>query len=202
LGTEASLSKRAVRLLGVAESSPLAATTTVLAGVVMRADFIIDGMAWVTATVSGMDASDAVLALVRRLAREDLGGVLLHGSVIAGYNVIDLKRVHDATRLPIISVSQEPQSDLRAILQDKFPGDWQKRWRTLEQNSSPYSLLLPTGNTVFLQCHGAQATTAGRLVKRLTRFGGMPEPLRVARLLARAVKPLRSGRNSEGSEPD
>lgn len=187
LCAEASLSKRAIRLLGVAESSQLGATTAVLAGVVMRADLIIDGMAWETATVSGMDASEAVVALVHRLGREDLGGILLHGSVIAGYNVFDLKHIHDATRLPVMSVSQEPQSDLRAILQAKFPKDWQSRWRIVEQNGPLHSLLLPTSSTVFMQCHGTQAGTAGQLVKRFTTFGGIPEPLRVARLFARAL---------------
>jgi len=187
LRTEASLSKRAVRLLGIAESSPLTATIAVLAGVVMRADLIIDGMASETVHIGGMDASDAVIALVHRLGREDIGGILLHGSVIAGYNVIDLRYVHDATRLPVMSVSQEPQSDLRAILQDKFPTDWQSRWHLVEQNGHPHSLRLPTNNTVFLQCHGTRTDTASRLVKRLTRFGGIPEPLRVARLFARAL---------------
>jgi len=191
------LSKRAVRLLGVAESSPLGATTAILAGVVMRADLIIDGMSWETATISGMDASDAVVALVRRLGREDLGGVMLHGSVIAGYNIVHLQHIHDATRLPVISVSQEPQSNLRGILQAKFSKDWQSRWRIVEQNGPLQPLHLPTGNTVFLQCCGTQPDTAGELVKRLTRFGGIPEPLRVARLLARALTASRSAHKSE-----
>jgi endonuclease V-like protein UPF0215 family len=169
----------------------------ILAGVVMRADLIIDGMSWETATISGMDASDTVVALVRRLGREDLGGVLLHGSVIAGYNVVDLHRIHDVTRLPVISVSQEPQSSLRDILQVKFSKDWQSRWRIVEQNGPLQPLQLPTGNTVFLQCYGTQVGTAGDLVKRLTRFGGIPEPLRVARLLARELTASRSVRTSE-----
>jgi len=163
----------------------------------MRADLIIDGMSWETATISGMDASDTVVALVRRLGREDLGGVLLHGSVIAGYNVVDLQHVHDATRLPVISVSQEPQSNLRGILQAKFSKGWQSRWRIVEQNGPLQPLQLPTGSTVFLQCYGTQAGTAGDLVKRLTRFGGIPEPLRVARLLARELTASRSVRTSE-----
>jgi endonuclease V-like protein UPF0215 family len=196
------LSKRAVRLLGVAESTPLGATTAILAGVVMRADLIIDGMSWESATISGMDASDAVVALVRRLGREDLGGVLLHGSVIAGYNVVDLQHIHDATRLPVISVSQEPQSNLRGILQAKFSKDWQSRWRIVEQNGPLQPLHLPTGNTVFLQCYGTQADTAGELVKRLTRFGGIPEPLRVARLLARVLTASRSAPKPEVGSGD
>jgi endonuclease V-like protein UPF0215 family len=154
----------------------------------MRADFIIDGMLWASATISGLDASDAVVALVRRLDRKDLGGLLLHGSVIAGYNVMDLQHIHDATQLPVISVSQEPESNLRGILQVKFPKDWQTRWRIVEQNGPLHPLRLPTSNTVFLQCYGIQADAADQLVKRFTRFGGIPEPLRVARLFARALK--------------
>jgi endonuclease V-like protein UPF0215 family len=168
----------------------------------MRADLIIDGMSWETATISGMDASDAVVALVCRLGREDLGGVLLHGSVIAGYNVVDLQRIHDATRLPVISVSQEPQSNLRGILQAKFSKDWQGRWRIVEQNGPLQPLHLPTGDTVFLQCCGTQADTAGELVKRLTRFGGIPEPLRVARLLARVLAASRSAHGPEAGPGD
>lgn len=168
----------------------------------MRADLIIDGMSFETATISGMDASDAVVALVRRLGREDIGGVLLHGSVIAGYNIVDLQHVHNATRLPVISVSQEPLSDMRGILQAKFSKDWQSRWRIVQQNGPLQPLHLPTGNIVFLQCCGTEAHTAGELLKRLTRFGGIPEPLRVARLLARLLTASRTAHKPEAGPDD
>jgi endonuclease V-like protein UPF0215 family len=156
-------------------------------------------MLWETATIGGMDASDAVVAMVRRLGREDLGGVLLHGSVIAGYNVMNFQHIHKATQLPIISVSQAPETNLQGILQAKFPMDWQSRWRIVEQNGSLHPLPLPTSTTVFFQCYGTPADTAGQLVKRFTRFGGLPEPLRVARLFARALRVPRTGHNSKTS---
>ena len=182
-----SLSKPAVRLLGIAESTPANSERTLIAGVVMRADFILDGMIWGRATIGGMDGTDAIISLFHQIDRDDLGGVILHGCVIAGYNVINLQQLHIVTNLPIISVTREPQEDMKEHLTTSFPDDWQKRWEIILHNGLMKSLNLPTGSTVFVQAKGIDPVSAHTLVKRLTRFGGVPEPIRVARVFARAL---------------
>jgi len=184
---EASLLKPAVRVLGISESAPSDGKITILGGVVMRADFIIDGMAFGTASIGGMDGTDSVLDLIRQIGREDIGGIILHGSVIALYNMIDLQQLNDETSLPVISVTKEAQGDIRQHLEAAFPNEWQTRWDIVFRNGPMQQLKLGTGNEVFVQFRGVGWGVVKTLVERLTRFGGLPEPIRVARLFARSL---------------
>lgn len=163
------------------------AKQSILGGVVMRADLIIDGMIYGETTVRGMDASDAVIAMVRHLSRDDLNGILLHGSVIAGYNIVDLPRIHQKTQLPVISITKEPHEDLQNHLESTFPSDWKTRWKIACRNGPMQPLALNTKSTVFVQFVGCNWDTVKGVIQRLTRFGGVPEPIRIARLLARAI---------------
>ncbi len=159
----------------------------------MRADLIIDGIIYGKTTVRGMDASDAVIAMVRHLSRDDLNGILLHGSVIAGYNIVDLPRIHQKTQLPVISITKEPHEDLKTHLKSTFPSDWKTRWEIACRNGPMQALALNTNSTVFVQFDGCEWDAAKGVIKRFTRFGGVPEPIRIARLLARAIVTQQTG---------
>jgi endonuclease V-like protein UPF0215 family len=152
----------------------------------MRLDLIVDGIIFGEVTVRGMDASDAIIAMVRRMNRDDLNGILLHGTVIAGYNIIDLSRIHQFSNLPVMSITKEPHEDLQTHLRTTFPSDWKSRWDIASQNGSMYPLKLDTMSIIHVQFVGCDWETATAVLKRLTKFGGVPEPIRVARLLARA----------------
>ena len=169
------------------------AKQSILGGVVIRADLIIDGLIFGETTVRGMDASDTVIAMVRQLGRDDLNGILLHGSVIAGYNIVDLPRIYQKTKLPVISITKEPHEDLQTHLKSTFPSDWKTRWEIACRNGPMQPLALETKSTVFVQFVGCNWDTAKGVIKRLTRFGGMPEPIRIARLLARAIVTQQTG---------
>ncbi len=179
--------KPAARVLGIAESTPSGSTTTFLAGVVMRNDLIIDGVNWVTAQIGGMDATKAVLELVNKIQRLDCNLIMLHGSVIARYNMIDLPQLHRNTGLPVISITREPQEDLLYHLKSTFPKDWEARWSIAQQNGPMHELILPTDVSVFVQFQGQELAQIKGLISLLTKFGGIPEPIRVARLIARAL---------------
>ncbi len=71
------LNKPALRCLGIAESFVRSCPHSMLAGVVMRADRRVDGLAYARATVGGDDATEAVLQIYRDLDRSDVNVLLL-----------------------------------------------------------------------------------------------------------------------------
>jgi endonuclease V-like protein UPF0215 family len=184
---ETSILKPAARLLGIAESGLMGALYSLLGGIVIRADLIIDGIIWTKVTVRGMDASDAIIEMVQKLARDDLNGIMIHGCVLASYNIIDLVKVHEATDLPIISITGKPQEDLETHLKSTFPSSWQERLKVSRRNGEIQSFLLDNQHTVYGQFVGCKKEVVKGILKRFTRFGGIPEPIRVARILARAL---------------
>jgi len=181
--------KKGVRVLGVAESYTGRHTgrvRSVLAGIVMRRDLVIDGVAFGTAEVGGMDATDAVLALVRTLERDDINYLMLSGCVISWFNILNPDKIFRETGLPVIAVTYEESEGLGEDIIHHFP-DEPERLNAYCRLGTRTPVTLHTGYTVFLRSWGMDVRDAGVLCNAFTRDGKIPEPLRVARLCARAV---------------
>ena len=135
--------KKGIRALGVAECFRRGLSRhSVLAGVVVRADMIVDGFSLATATVGGLDATEAVLRLYERLGRKDVNVLMLNGCVISWYNVIDLHEVAERAGRPVICVTYEPSLGLEKYFREYFPEDWRERLSTWAASSSSRPMAL------------------------------------------------------------
>jgi endonuclease V-like protein UPF0215 family len=188
--------KPGVRALGVAESYRDRRST--LAGAVTRASRVADGFAYQTCTVGGLDATDSIIELFSRLDREDVRYVFVAGIALAWYNVVDLRRVNEATDRPVLSVAFEESPGLVEALEAEFDGEALERRKRVFERQPPRERLAVNDQTVFVRSVGVDASEARDAVRAFTPEGGRPEPLRVARLAARAGDDLR--RNGEQTD--
>ena len=177
------LPKKGLRALGIAESYSGRVRST-LAGVVMRKDLRIDGFAFGSATVGGMDATDTVLTMIRDLDRTDLNVILLSGCVIAWFNILDPSSITKKTGIPVICVTYEESPGLLDDIRHHFPGD-QERADAYLKLGERFSVELTPGNFGFIRSWGMGNEDAARFCRDFTLEGKIPEPLRVARLCAR-----------------
>ena len=199
--------KSGTRALGVAVSAdgrsdddqPSRATVT---AAVVRADRVVDGLSFSTCTVGGSDATAAVVDCIDRLGRPDARHVLLSGIAPAWFNVIDLRRVHGAAERAVIAVSFEASSGLEPHLHEHFTGEaLDRRLAVYESLPEREPVHLGGGSArgggeidepddepdLWVRPVGVDAAAACRIVAAHTPEGqGRPEPLRVARLAARA----------------
>lgn len=183
-----------IRALGVAESfRKNVGGRSILAGVVMRSDLTIDGVAFGFATVGGMDATDAIVKLYNSLEREDVNVLLISGSVISWFNVIDLNRVSAETGLPLICLTYEESEGIEGYFKKYFPQDWEERVRVHRSNGERVKIKLATGYDIFIIPIGLEIDEARRVLDAFASHGRYPEPIRVARLLARAALRAFSG---------
>ena len=180
------LNKAGLRALGIAESFVRTMDHSILAGVVMRADLRVDGLAYARASVGGDDATEAVLDIYRELDRKDINAVLLEGAVISWFNVIDLEEVWHKTGRPLICLTYQDSPGLEKYIRDYFPSSEEKmqRYRNLGQRSP---IRLKTGYVVYVRAFGADLEEARVLLNKFARDGRKPEPLRLAGLAARAA---------------
>lgn len=191
-------SKRGLRMLGVAESFVKSRPRSCLAGVVMRGDLRIDGISFSSASVGGCDATQGVLEIYRLLDRMDINAIMLSGDVISWFNIIEPQTIYNETGRPVISLSYEESGGLEAYIKKYFPTPHErlKRYMALGERSR---LLLKTGYHVYVRVTGATIEEAHKAVNRFTIDGRIPEPIRVARLIARAR--LNEGYSSFFSAP-
>ncbi|SIR49293.1 hypothetical protein SAMN05421858_2489 [Haladaptatus litoreus] len=187
--------KPGVRALGVAESYHANAsdgdggdgeTTSTLAGVVTRANRVADGFVFGTCTVGGTDVSDAIIDLGERLDREDVRYVFVAGIALSWYNIVDMHRIADALSRPIVSVTFEESDGLETGLETEFSGEALERRQETYRRQPPRHELAVNDQTVFIRNVGIDGDEARDVVRAFTPEGGRPEPLRVARLAARA----------------
>ena len=176
-----------VRVLGIAESYE--ATTSTIAGAVVRLDRSVDGFGFTTCTVGGTDSTEAVCELIEKLDREDIRLVMIAGIAPAWFNLLDLHELHDHTGDPVISVSFEDSSGLEGAIDEAFDGE--DRTQRLETyHAQPPRRQVETEPTVFARWVGLSAERATAVVQATTETG-RPEPVRVARLAARAADRFR-----------
>ena len=179
------IAKKGLRVLGIAESFS-SRSTSLLAGVVMRKDLRIDGVAVTGVTVGGMDATEGVLALVRDLDRKDINCIFLGGCIIAWYNIIDPQEVLHRTGLPVVVVTYRKSEGIHDKIEALFPGD-SRRLSCYDSLEKPVPVTLPSGHVIHLRAVGIGIPDATRLCRDFILDGRLPEPVRVARLVARAV---------------
>jgi endonuclease V-like protein UPF0215 family len=176
--------KSGVRALGVAESYRGRYST--LAGTVVRASRVTDGFAFETCTVGRLDATDAIVDLFSELDREDVRYVFVAGIALAWYNVVDLHRIHEETDRPVVSVTFEASPGLVEALEAEFDGEALDERKAIFERQPPRERLSVNDQTVYVRSVGLEVGEARDAVRAFTPEGGRPEPLRVARLAARA----------------
>jgi len=180
------IEKKAIRALGIAESFKKSERQSVLAGIVMRSDMVIDGVAYANATVRGDDATDAVIALYTDLDRTDINLVMIGGLIISMYNIIDIERLYERLKIPIIGVTFEESEGLDEHIKRQFPDTWESKMEAYHKLGSREEIKLKTGYSVFVRAQGISAKNAKQAVNKFLLQGSIPEPIRVARLIARA----------------
>lgn len=114
--------------------------------------------------------------------------IMTRGVTIAGFNYLDLALLSEKTALPIISiVDREPDMDkISAALQNLPNGD--KRLEIIKKNGLPKPILSsPDEGPIFIQSFGITEDEVIRIVQNATVTGRIPEPIRVARLIAVAL---------------
>lgn len=181
--------KPGVRALGVAESYRNRRST--LAGAVTRANRVADGFAYQTCTVGGLDATDSIIELFSELGREDVRYVFVAGIALAWYNVVDLQEVQTRIDRPMISVTFEESPGLTGALEAEFDGEALNQRTGILDRQPPRERMSANEQTVFVRSVGIDSSEARDVVRAFTPEGGRPEPLRVARLAARARDKLR-----------
>nr|BAJ49694.1 conserved hypothetical protein [Candidatus Caldarchaeum subterraneum] len=180
--------KKGIRALGVAESfRKRLGSRAVLAGVVMRSDLLVDGFVFGACTVGGMDSTEAVLEMWQRLGRMDINVVLLSGSVISWFNVVDLNKLHQTIGTPLICLSYRDSRGLEEVFRRRFPSDWEQRLSVHLRNGERSDVVLKTGYKVYVRCFGLLPTDAKTVLDKFTVDGRFPEPVRLAKLLARGA---------------
>jgi hypothetical protein len=176
--------KKEVRVLGI-DDGPFNKFTdkdAIIVGVVHRGGQFMDGVISTRAAVDGDDGTDVLAKLVNKSKfKPQLRAILLHGIAIAGFNVIDLPALHRKTKLPVIVVVRDYPNfdDIYAALRKLGQAC---KIALIDQLPKPVQ-----AGKIWMQYVGISRVAAERLVKITATHSDIPEPLRVAHIIAAGI---------------
>lgn len=161
---------------------------TEVVGVVVRAPSYVEGVMMTHVAVDGRDATAHLAAMIARSRyRDNLALVLLDGAALGGFNVVDIGALHEETGVPVATVTRD-EPDAAAIekaLRARF-SDAEERLAVLRRQRI---VKVATGHKpVYVSCAGLAAPEVGEAIRLCTVRGAIPEPIRIAHIVATAIK--------------
>jgi endonuclease V-like protein UPF0215 family len=178
--------KPEIRVLGIDDGKHVfrSKTQAPLVGVVFRGGLWLDGVMSTRISVDGFDATEKVSKMILNSPHhKQLRVIMLSGVTFAGFNIIDIVALNEETHLPVISISRDkPKIEkIREALNN------------LEHPEERFNTLLKAGeilpitagkNKIFMQTAGILSGDAQKIVALTSTRSCIPEPLRVAHLVA------------------
>jgi len=137
-------------------------------------------------TVDGLDASKKLVGMLRDLP---LDAIMLAGVSFAGFNLIDPALIFEEFGKPMVIVSRTRPDNIavKGALFRHFE-DWQIRWRVFEKLGPIYEVVsMPSEPPLYVEVIGADLNWANGLIRAFTICSRVPEPIRVARLIAHGL---------------
>ena len=181
------LEKKGLRCLAIAESFRQNSKKSILSGVVMRRDFLIDGFVFGSATLEGDDATDVILKMYDDLQRPDINYVLVSGLIVSLYNIIDVKKLFDTLKIPVIGITYHDSTGIESALKHHFPKSFESKLTQYKKLGNREKITLKTNHDVFVRKEGCTISDVQKILNDLTLQGSYPEPLRVSQLLAKTL---------------
>ncbi len=156
-------------------------------GVVVQAPSYIEGVLTTLAEVDGHDATERITAMLRRSRYlEGLAAIMIDGTAVGGFNVIDIDALHDAVDRPVVTVTRKkPNLDsIETALRRRFE-DWKERLAIIRRHEIES---IRTGHgSLWVSYVGAKQDEVREVLALTTVRGVLPEPLRVAHLIAAGI---------------
>ena len=182
------LNKPGIRALGVAESFRQGQKRSVLAGVVMRSDFVIDGVALGRTAVGGDDATSSIASLFRSFHRNDVNLIMVSGAILSLYNIVDVDSLAKRTKLPVVCLTYKETAGIEGSIRRHFPDTAEKKLEAYRRLGRRTGVRLSTGHRVYIRASGMDDDAVKKVLDAFILQGSVPEPVRVAKLLARAAQ--------------
>ncbi len=145
----------------------------------------LDGVLSTTVRRDGSNSTERLATLITESRFADhIRAILLQGIALAGFNVVDLEKLSADTGLPVlVVVRKQPRlAMVKSALLDRTPGGADK-WKLVERMGAPAKL-----GALWIQRVGLSETEASELLAATTSHGNIPEPLRLAHIIAGGVE--------------
>ena len=154
---------------------------------ITRMPSYLEGVIIGSVAVDGDDANEVLLNLLGKSRYvEGLSLILLDGIALGGFNVLDIDILHEELGIPVATVTRdEPDIDsMVKALRSRFH-DWERRAEVIRRKRIQR---IQTGHKpLHVTCEGISLAELREAIAISTVRGVLPEPIRMAHLIATAI---------------
>jgi endonuclease V-like protein UPF0215 family len=180
--------KPEMRILGI-DDSPLVGKDILVVGAVLRGGGWLDGLLSTHIEKDGTDATERLASMITESRNYgQIRVAMLGGVTFGGFNVVDIAELERRTGLPVIAVMRR-LPDMEGI---------RRALKNLDHHELRYEAILNAGEIseartkwrggpVYFQCKGMEKEDAARLIADTAVHSRLPEPVRVAHIIATGV---------------
>ena len=180
--------KKEIRLLGIDDAPfKFRDNNVTIIGVVMRGGEYIEGVIKKEVKIDGLDSTDKCIEMINKTRhKSQIKAVLLDGIALGGFNIVDIEEVFSKTSIPLITITRDKPDNkkIKKALMKHF-SDWEKRLDLIEKGQ--IIKIKTKHNPIFIKCAGICADKAKEIIKIATIRGVIPEPIRVAHIIASGI---------------
>ncbi len=159
-------------------------TKTKLVAVLLRADCRLEAVFSADIEIDGNEASETIVKMLLKEPNklQQAKAIFLSGISFAGFNVVDIKYINSRLKKPVIVVFRH-KPDKRDLLHalEKFENAADRKQRFL--NAGP----IHKSRHIYFQCAGINAEKANEIIEKFTVHAKIPEPVRIAHIIASGV---------------
>ncbi len=188
--------KREIRIIGFDDAPfiPRSRGKVPVIGVVFRGGDFLDGILKTEVTIDGMDATDILIKTVNRSKHKDqLRVIVLNGITVGGFNMINISKLWKKTNLPVIVVNRKKPNLEKIRKALKNFKDFKERWGCIKDAGKIYRMRIEKNKNIYFQFKGLKQDEVERIIRLSCTRSLIPEPLRVAHLIASALIKGESG---------
>jgi len=181
--------KNEIRILGV-DDAPFDLyndKTALLIGTIFRGGKWLDGVLKTEVEIDGTDATEKIADMVNKTRHKDLRIIMLDGLSFGGFNLVNIGELFRRTNLPVIVIVRQ-MPDFESIKKAlKNLKNREFYHHCIEEAGKPLKVETKPGRSIYIQIRGLKFSDAERIVKISSTRSLIPEPIRVAHLIASGI---------------
>ncbi len=180
--------KRGLRILGI-DDGPFKRGgygKTVLVGVLIKFNSYVEGITIRKIDIDGMDVNDQILSMFNGRFNKEINFIMTNGITFGGFNIMDISLIHKETKIPVISIVRK-KPDIVSMESAIIKHFKDSEYRiSLIKKSYPEEFIF-SRKKLYVNYAGLDYNEVKGIIEKTTIIGNIPEPIRLAHILATAI---------------
>lgn len=176
--------KKEMRVIGIDDSpfNKFIDKKVLIVGVIMRGGLFVDGILSTKVEVDGADATNQLIKMINKCKfKPQLQCIFLNGIAVAGFNVIDVQKLNEKTKLPVVVVIRI-NPNIEKIKETLIKIKQKNKIKLIGKAGKVFQI-----DNIFVQLTGIELEKAKKILKIVCTRSLIPEPLRLAHIIAAGI---------------